>query len=215
MKQILLALMVALAFCSSILAQQATIPTTPDSKNKTELSSPTQNAEDDEEEVPYTVISTTAKPDTLLADSHVKNKDIQKQSQHSNSSFGSSFVGVSEVFIATVAIIMFFGFPIFIIFITFYFRYKNRQAKYRLAERAIEAGQPLPENFFKENKVSDPSSQGIRTIFTGLGFFIFLWAITDSFAIGTIGILVMCMGIGQWLIGRINQKKTTQNDDNQ
>ncbi len=213
MKRILLALMVALAFCSSILAQQATISTTPEGKTPAVTSSQMKATED--EEVPYTVISTTAKPDTLSADQSTQSKKSRKQSRREHSSFGSPFNWDSDVFIATIAIIMVFGFPVFIVFITFYFRYKNRQAKYRLAERALEAGQPLPENFFQDNKVSDPSSQGIRNVFTGLGLFIFLWAITDSFAIGTIGLLIMCMGAGQWLIGKNNQKKTTQNGDNQ
>ena len=37
--------------------------------------------------------------------------------------------------------------------------------------------------------------------FTGIGLFIFLWAITGEFGIGAIGLLVMFMGLGQWLIG--------------
>ena len=38
------------------------------------------------------------------------------------------------------------------------------------------------------------------------GLFIFLWAITGEFGIGAIGLLIMFMGIGQWIIGSKQQK---------
>lgn len=100
-----------------------------------------------------------------------------------------------------------------IIFLVFYFRYKNRQAKYRLAEKALESGKPLPEGVFTPDastssatsKSSHPSSyntserdKGIRNTFLGIGLFIFLWAITGSFGVGCVGLLVMFMGIGRW-----------------
>jgi hypothetical protein len=99
-----------------------------------------------------------------------------------------------------------------VIFLIFYFRYKNRQAKYRLAEKALEAGKPMPEGVFS-GVASDQSSakgghlasyntverdKGIQNAFLGLGLFIFLWAITGSFGIGCIGLLVMFIGIGRW-----------------
>ena len=101
--------------------------------------------------------------------------------------------------------------PVFIIFVVFFFRYKNRKARYRLAEQALAAGQPLPEGFIRESKPTDQRTQGIRNTFTGIGLFIFLWAITGEFGIGAIGLLVMFMGIGQWLVGykqQNNQEST-------
>jgi hypothetical protein len=92
------------------------------------------------------------------------------------------------------------------LFVIFFFRYKNRKARYRLAEQAIAAGQPLPENFIRENRPADQRSQGIKNTFTGIGLFIFLWAITGEFGIGAIGLLIMFMGIGQWIIGSKQQK---------
>ena len=91
-------------------------------------------------------------------------------------------------------------------FVIFFFRYKNRKARYRLVEQALAAGQPLPEDFLKEDKPNDPRTQGIKNIFTGIGLFIFLWAITGEFGIGAIGLLIMFMGIGQWIIGSKQQK---------
>ena len=87
------------------------------------------------------------------------------------------------ILISIIAIVAVFGLPVFILFVIFFFRYKNRKARYRLAEQAIAAGQPLPENFIRENRPADQRSQGIKNTFTGIGLFIFLWAITGEFGI--------------------------------
>ena len=86
----------------------------------------------------------------------------------------------SETVIAVTAIVFVFGLPLLIIFVVFFFRYKNRKAKYRLAEQALASGQQLPENFFKEAAATDIRSKGINNIFVGIGLFIFLWAITGD-----------------------------------
>ena len=112
---------------------------------------------------------------------------------------------VSGLLIPIIAIISVFGSPVLILFIVFFFRYKNRKARYRLAEQALAAGQPLPAEFIRENKTVDSRSQGIKNTFTGIGLFIFLWAITGEFGIGAIGLLVTFMGIGQWIIGSKQQ----------
>lgn len=113
--------------------------------------------------------------------------------------FGNAVGG--GILVAIISIIAIFGMPVFIIFVVFFFRYKNRKARYRLAEQALAAGQPLPEEFIREHKSTDQRTQGIKNTFTGIGLFIFLWAITGEFGIGAIGLLVMFMGLGQWLIG--------------
>ena len=60
--------------------------------------------------------------------------------------------------------------------------------------------------FIRENRPAEQLSQGIKNTFTGIGLFIFLWAITGEFGIGAIGLLIMFMGIGQWIIGSKQQK---------
>ena len=74
------------------------------------------------------------------------------------------------ILVAIIAIIAVFGFPVFILFVIFFFRYKNRKARYRLAEQALAAGQPLPAEFIRENKTVDSRSQGIKNTFTGIVF---------------------------------------------
>ena len=62
--------------------------------------------------------------------------------------FGNAVGG--GILVAIISIIAIFGMPVFIIFVVFFFRYKNRKARYRLAEQALAAGQPLPEGFIRE-----------------------------------------------------------------
>ena len=77
-------------------------------------------------------------------------------------------------------------------------------ALYRLPLKHA-TGQPLPEGIFKDTLPQDYRTKGIKNICTGIGLFIFLWAITDEFSIGCIGLLVMFTGIGQWIISRNQQ----------
>ena len=115
------------------------------------------------------------------------------------------------IIVSIISTIVVFACPVFILFIIFFFRYKNRKARYHLAEQALAAGQPLPDNLIKEKKTTDQQTQGIRNTFTGIGIFIFLWALTGKFSIGAIGLLVMFMGIGQWITGYKQQKKNSEN----
>ncbi|MDR0896045.1 MAG: DUF6249 domain-containing protein [Prevotellaceae bacterium] len=113
----------------------------------------------------------------------------------------------SQTIIALTAIAFGCGVPLIIIFVIFYFRYKNRKAQYRLAEQAIANGQLLPPDFFKQADMEKSMfNKGIQNVFTGIGLFIFLWAIID-FTIGAIGLLVMFMGFGQLVIYYTAQKK--------
>ncbi len=104
-----------------------------------------------------------------------------------------------EMVVAIVAIVFTFLFPAIIIFIVYFFRYKNRKEQYRLAEQALASGQPIPPGLFKTDLNKSMRSKGINNIFTGLGLFIFLWSLT-RFGIATIGLLIMFMGFGQVII---------------
>ena len=88
-----------------------------------------------------------------------------------------------------------------------------QKARYRLAEQAIAAGQPLPENLFKEADSTDIRSKGIKNVFVGIGLFIFLWAITEEFGLGCIGLLVMFTGFGQLVIYYTQQDRAPKSND--
>lgn len=206
MKRILIALIVAFIFCSLVLAQKKTTILR-DSIGKASV---TVSSADTDPDSAYEVefIDT---PD----DNRVASQDPDDYSDNRNDNRGSLFDRVSDaaisggIAIITVTFGIIFAFPLFIIFIAFYFRYKNRRERYKLVEQALAAGQPLPEGIFKESLNLDTRNKGIKNICLGIGLFIFLWAISDSFGVGTIGLLVMFTGIGQYLVAR-NQNPTDE-----
>lgn len=195
MKQILLALLLAFTTCTVVEAKNSTIATGRNS-NQTEITVTEEDTTDEDSAVKEKAATITHRQD--IFDSDNEGFQFLQHAQRTAVNGG--------IMIAIISIIAIFGLPVFILFVIFYFRYKNRKARYHLAEQAIAAGQPLPAGLVKENLQPDYRTTGIKKTFTGLGLFIFLWAMTDHFGIGTIGLLVMFMGIGQWIIG-INQKK--------
>ena len=80
-------------------------------------------------------------------------------------------------------------------------------------EQALVSGQPLPENLFKEADSTDIRSKGIKNVFVGIGLFIFLWAITEEFGLGCIGLLVMFTGFGQLVIYYTQQDRAPKSND--
>lgn len=217
MKQILIALLLAFTTSTVINAQkQSSIEKDSTENVKVTLSKKT-DTKADESNTTVTVIGvdttdmdTTAGKDansvSSSGSSHGK-VGFTFESDDNALPFGNLSDMISGgILFSIIAIVAVFGLPVFILFVIFFFRYKNRKARYRLAEQAIAAGQPLPENFIRENRPADQRSQDIKNTFTGIGLFIFLWAITGEFGIGAIGLLIMFMGIGQWIIGSKQQK---------
>ena len=224
MKQILIALLLAFTTSTVINAQkQSSIEKDSTENVKVTLSKKT-DTKADESNTTVTVIGvdttdmdTTAGKDansvSSSGSSHGK-VGFTFESDDNDLPFGNLSDTISGgILISIIAIVSVFGLPVFILFVIFFFRYKNRKARYRLVEQALAAGQPLPEDFLKEDKPNDPRTQGIKNIFTGIGLFIFLWAITGEFSIGTIGLLITFMGIGKWIIGR--KKDENQENDSQ
>ena len=104
-------------------------------------------------------------------------------------------------------IVIFFLLPLLIIFVIIYFVNKNRKERYKLAQMAIQNGQPIPDDILK-SKVSSSSGDndyqtGVRQMFTGVGLAIFLGFIIGKVGIG-IGALVFFIGLGKWFIARQN-----------
>lgn len=205
MKQILIALLLAFTTCTMVDAKNQTTAGRHADADNTEITVTGEDMEKEDREE-------AEKEDAVAEDAtgaitqkagviNIDDEDFKFLGRHS----GNSVIG-EEYLVAIISVLAVFSLPVFILFVIFYFRYKNRQARYHLAEQALAAGQPLPEGFIRESKPKDYRSVGITNTFTGIGLFIFLWAITGSFGIGAIGLLVMFMGIGHWIIGN-NQKK--------
>ena len=94
--------------------------------------------------------------------------------------------------------------PILIIIAVFYFINKNRKDRIKLAQMAMEKGQPIPDELLKEKQDpmgKDEYQTGIRQMFTGVGLAIFLGLVAGKIGFG-IGALVFCIGLGKWFIAR-------------
>ena len=203
MKQILIALLLAFTTSTVINAQkQSSIEKDSTENVKVTLSKKT-DTKADESNTTVTVIGV----DTTDMDTTAGKDD-------NDLPFGNLSDTISGgILISIIAIVAVFGLPVFILFVIFFFRYKNRKARYRLAEQAIAAGQPLPENLFKEADSTDIRSKGIKNVFVGIGLFIFLWAITEEFGLGCIGLLVMFTGFGQLVIYYTQQDRVPKSND--
>ena len=203
MKQILIALLLAFTTSTVINAQkQSSIEKDSTENAKVTLSKKT-DTKADESNTTVTVIGVdTTDMDTTAG----KDDNVLPFGNLSDTISGG-------ILISIIAIVAVFGLPVFILFVIFFFRYKNRKARYRLAEQAIAAGQPLPENLFKEADSTDIRSKGIKNVFVGIGLFIFLWAITEEFGLGCIGLLVMFTGFGQLVIYYTQQDRAPKSND--
>ena len=111
-------------------------------------------------------------------------------------------------------VVIFFLLPLLIIVTIIYFVNKNRKERYKLAQMAIQNGQPIPDDILKNQTSSSMSGNdyqtGVRQMFTGVGLAIFLGLIIGKVGIG-IGALVFFIGLGKWFIAR--QNGDTGNDD--
>lgn len=211
MKRILTALMVASVFCSLTLAQQ-TRTILKDSIGKGSITITTTKSASQSK--PVTVSS--ADNDTIVVAEYTDTPDDSTYVYDSSSvdtfqgdfDFFDKFSDLSVtagITLAAIILIIIFSFPLFVVFIAFYFRYRSRKARYRLVEQALAAGQPLPEGVFKESLNLDTKEKGIKNMCLGAGLFIFLWALTSSFAMGCIGLLILFTGLGQYLVARSKQ----------
>ena len=118
--------------------------------------------------------------------------------------------------IAIVAIVVIFLLaPLLIILLVFYFVNRNRKERYKLAQMAIQNGQPIPDDILKVKEESWDHSDyqaGIRQIFLGIGLAIFLGIVAGEIGFG-IGALVFFIGLGKWYIARQSMNKNSNRPD--
>lgn len=114
---------------------------------------------------------------------------------------GKEIMGIAMV-LGTL-FILFVLFPIVIIIGVVYFINRNRKERLKLAQMAMEKGQPIPEQLLKEEarENSDDYQKGLRQMFTGVGLAIFLGIVAGTTGFG-IGALVFFIGLGKWYIAR-------------
>ena len=115
---------------------------------------------------------------------------------------GKAFTGI--IIVLGTLFILFVLFPIIIIVAVIYFINRNRKDRIKLAQMAMEKGQPIPDELLKEKQASWDRSDyqtGLRQMFTGVGLAIFLGIVAGKVGFG-IGALVFFIGLGKWFIAR-------------
>ena len=119
-------------------------------------------------------------------------------------------------FVLGVLLIIFVLAPVLIIVALFYFINKNRKQKMKLAQMAMQQGQPIPDQLL-EDKVTDADTEyqkGMRQCFVGVGLMIFLGYAAGQVGFG-IGALVFCIGLGKVFASRSarNNNRDVMNDN--
>ena len=124
-------------------------------------------------------------------------------------------VSKEEMVVAIFAIFSIFLGPVLLVGLILYFIYGNRRQRYKLVEKAIESGQPLPKDLIPEDVQSDDLTKrkGIKNVFLGLGLFAF-FRIIGLNGLGAIGVLLLFYGVGQLAIAyfarKDGQKRTNE-----
>lgn len=93
--------------------------------------------------------------------------------------------------------------PIILIILLFRLLVKNHNNKVRLAEKAMETGQPIPEEV-KPATVQSPDyywQKGVKNVAIGVGLALLFWFM-DAHELVGIGALVACYGAGQIFISK-------------
>ena len=111
-------------------------------------------------------------------------------------------------FVLGVLLILFVLAPVLIIIVLFYFINKNRKQKLKLAQMAVENGQPIPDQLLVESNVNDKDSyqSGLRQVFLGIGLMVFLGYSAGEIGFG-IGALVFFIGLGKVVIAKTNKQQ--------
>ena len=113
------------------------------------------------------------------------------------------------IFVLMVLLIVFVLSPVLIIIAVFYFINKNRKDKMRLAQMAMQQGQPIPDQLLKDQPGNDDEEykKGIRQCFVGVGLMIFLGYAAGTVGFG-VGALVFCIGLGKVFVSKTTRKNS-------
>ncbi len=155
-----------------------------------------------------TTTDTTVSNTAVWDDDDWSDDDKDFIEKHFSDIFGGAMVtGMGGMmFVLAVLFILFVLAPVIILIIIFYFINKNRKEKMRLAQMAMQQGQPIPDKLLDDStSVNDEYQKGLRQCFVGVGLMIFLGLTAEEVGFG-IGALVFCIGLGKIVAAKIAEK---------
>lgn len=132
----------------------------------------------------------------------------------------SGFVGILLTILFLGVGLLFLFMPLIIVLLIMRYMVRRHNDRVRLAEKAMEQGQPISEGEMPLNKKSPDYlwRRGVRNVSIGAGLALFFWFLGADPLVG-IGLLVACLGLGQMFMVRYNynskfgRKKEEPNDD--
>ena len=121
------------------------------------------------------------------------------------------------LFVLAILFIIFVLAPVLIIIALFYFINKNRKDRMRLAQMAMQQGQPIPDELLNQqpDDASEEYRKGMRQCFVGVGLMIFLGYAAGNVGFG-VGALVFCIGLGKVFASKTGRNSNRRGgvDDN-
>lgn len=124
--------------------------------------------------------------------------------------FGGVIVAIFFVLLCIITVLS----PVILIAVILYLVFKRRNDRYRVIEKAMETGQPLPDDMKRGAIESNEVlwRKGVKNFFIGLG----LIAVFVSFGIESligVGVLVALYGAGQGVIAKTSAGKKDKEDE--
>lgn len=103
--------------------------------------------------------------------------------------------------------------PFILVGLILYFGLRSRNQKYKLVEKAIEKGQPIPQELLRSAGMSNEIlwRKGIQNICVGLGLAVFFY-ILGAGPLAGIGWLVFFCGVGQAVIARTSAGRRSKRE---
>jgi len=117
-------------------------------------------------------------------------------------------------FLIILLVFLFLSAPFIVLVLVLWLIFRNRNRRYKLAEKAMETGQPIPQEFIRTEQQTDDYlwKKGIKNTALGLGLVAFFYCLGADPLVG-IGWLVALFGVGQAVIARTSASKRDKKTD--
>ncbi len=230
MKKILLSMAVLLALANSTPSSAQRHRHTPRTEQVASQSKPTNNADEGIEA--FSDTSSVAADTIESAYAAAPNDSVDDSNRFSPGRFSDPFSWFGYVFSSSVwgglftilfilLVLAFLFMPLIIVLLIIRYFVNKHNDRVRLAEKAMEQGQPLTDEQMPLSKKSPDYMwrRGVRNVSLGVGLMLFFWFLGADPLVG-IGGLVACLGVGQMFMVRYNynssfgRKKKDDDEDN-
>lgn len=155
--------------------------------------------------------TTDAYEDSIIAASTNSHVSVDWDGEDAQEAFGGFMRQLKAddiagmFFVLAVVLIVFVISPLVIFGLLLFFIFRNRKQKMKLAQMAMQNGQPIPDQLLNERQGTTDDKyayqSGMRQLFLGIGLMIFLGFTVGKIGVG-IGALVFFIGLGKVIIGR-------------